>query len=118
MAAYVTQSEVKSLWKNSLKRMINECRTNKKVPEGLVELIKHNLFAKYVSYNAALDDIEIGVNESKQRAKTYPTIKIYNFPLNEVEDKLIAASQTTRGDLEFYARVLRGKDLNSRMVLL
>ena len=118
MTAYITQSEVKSLWKSSLRRMISECRTDKKVPEGLVELIRHNLFAKYVSYNAALDKLEIGVNESRQRTTTYPTIKIYSFPLNDVENKLLAIYQPGRGDLEFYAKILKGKDLNGRMVVL
>lgn len=117
MAAYVTQSEVKSLWNSSLKKMIGECRTDKKVPGELVELLKHNLYARYACYNAALDQIEIGVNESKHRAKTYPTIKIYSFPLDEVEEKLSASYKPGKGDLEFYARILKGKDSDGRMVV-
>lgn len=118
MATYVTQNEVKFLWNSSVKKMISECRTNKKVPERLVELIKHNLYAKYVSYNAELDNLEIGVNESRQRAANYPAIKVYSFPLQEVKDKLKASFQSERGDLEFYAKVLKGTDSNGRVVVL
>ncbi|MCX2836795.1 hypothetical protein OQ279_01410 [Salinimicrobium sp. MT39] len=115
---YVTQNEMRSLWKISLGKMIESCRVNKSLPGGLVELIKHNLFAKYASYNAHLEKIEIGVNESKQRAASYPEITVYQFPLDELEDKLTASFQTTRGDLEFYARVFKGKEFNDNIFLL
>lgn len=118
MAAYVTQGEVKSLWNSSLKNMIRECRTQKRIPEDLVELIRHNLYAKYVCYDAAQEKLEIGVNESKQRATTYPTIKVYSFPLNEVEKRLEASYQTKRGDLEFYAKIFKGKRLDDRISIL
>lgn len=115
---YVTQSEMRSLWKSSLENMVKECRFNKRIPAGLLELIKHNLFAKYASYDADLDQIEIGVNESQQRATTYPTIRVYVFPLDELERRLGASRQNKRGDLEFYARILKGKDLSGNVFLL
>ncbi len=118
MAAYVSKGEVRSLWKSSLEKMIEECRINKKVPEGLVELIKHNLYAKYVSYNVAGEKLEIGVNESRQRTTSYPTIKVYSFSLNEVEDRLLASYQPTRGDFEFYAKLFKGRRLDDRMSIL
>ncbi|WP_029036709.1 hypothetical protein [Salinimicrobium xinjiangense] len=118
MAAYVTQSEVNALWKSSLKLMIRECRTTKKVPEALVEIIKHNLYAKYVCYNAAMEHIEIGINESQQSAKTYPTIQVYSFPLTEIANRLTASYKSKRGDLEFYAKVFQGKRLDDRMSIL
>ena len=118
MAAFVTSSEMKSLWKPSLRNMIRECRRNQKAPEGLVELIKHNLFAKYVAYDAATKQIEIGVNESAHRAKTYPTIKVYTIPLHELEQKLETSYKPKRYDMEFYAKILTGKDLNEKVWVL
>jgi hypothetical protein len=118
MAVFVTRSEMKSLWKPSLGRMIRECRMNKKAPEALVELIKHNLYAKYVSYDAATEMVEIGVNESVNRAKTYPTIQVYMFPLHELEQKLKTSYKSKRYDMEFYAKILTGKDLNDQVLVL
>ncbi|WP_029034131.1 hypothetical protein [Salinimicrobium terrae] len=118
MTTYVTKGEIRFLWKTSLNIMIAECRINKKVPEGLIELIKHNLYVKYVCYNPATDSIEIGVNESMQRTATYPIIKVYQFPLNEVEDRLKDSYQTKRGDLEFYAKIFKGKSSENRMFVL
>lgn len=118
MAAYVTQNEVMTLWKTCLEAMIRECRTQKKIPAGLVELIKHNLFARYVSYDATLETVEIGVNESKHRTPTYPTIKVYRFPLNEVGERLLANYEPQKRDLEFYARIFKGAKLNKRMMLI
>jgi hypothetical protein len=115
---YVSQNDMRSLWKTSLGKMIESCRVNKNLPEGLVELIKHNLFAKYASYNAHLDKIEIGVNESKQSVASYPEITVYNFPLDELEGKLTASFQTTRRDLEFYARIFKGKEFNDYIFVL
>ncbi len=118
MAAYVTQNEMISLWETSLESMISECKTSKKVPDSLIELIKHNLFAKYVCYNPAEQQIEIGVNESLQASKTYPTIKIYYFTLEEIEKTLLDSKKSKRGDQEFYAKVLKGRNAYDSMVFL
>ena len=118
MAAYITQSEVRSLWESSVKTLLRKCRSDRKIPEGLVELIKHNFYAKYVYYNPEQEYIEIGVNESKQRAVSYPTIRVYCFSVDEVEDRLLASFQSNRVDLEFYAKILQGKNLNSSLHVL
>ena len=118
MAAVVTRSEMKTLWKSSVKSMIMECRMNKKAPEGLVELIRHNLFAKYVSYNPTTEQIEIGVNEALQPARTYPTITVSHIPLGQLEQRLKASYKPKRIDMEFYAKILTGKDLNDQVLVL
>ncbi|WP_324720820.1 hypothetical protein [Salinimicrobium sp. HB62] len=118
MAVFVTRSEMKSLWKPSLGSMIRECKRNRKAPHGLVELIRHNLYAEYVSYDAGTEVYEIGVNESINRAKTYPTIKVYTFSLHELEQKLKTSYKSTRYDLEFYAKILTGKDLSDQVLVL
>ena len=118
MTTYVTQSEVRSLWGSSLERMITECRSNRKVPEGLLELIKHNLFAKYASYDADLDQIEIGVNESKQRTQSYPVISVYKLSLDEVVSSLTNSCQAGRRDMEFYARILKGQNSGTNVFVL
>lgn len=118
MAAFVTRDEMKSLWKTSLERMICDCRMDKKAPEGLVQLIKHNLYAKFVSYDPATDRIEIGVNECLHPAKTYPTIRVSNFPLHELKQKLRTSHKPKRNDMEFYAKVLTGKDLSDQVFVL
>lgn len=118
MAAFVTRSEVKSLWKPSVKKMIRECKTRQKAPAGLVELIKHNLYAKYVSYDTTGEQIEIGVNESLQPAASYPTLSVYNIPLNELEQKLRASYKPGRNDVEFYAKILTQKSLKAQVLIV
>lgn len=118
METFVTRSEIKSLWRPVFKKMIRECRMNKKAPDGLVELIKHNFFAKYASYEANTEMAEIGVNESVVGAKTYPAIKIYTVPLHELEQKLNASSKLKPSDMEFYAKILTGKKLNEKVLVL
>ncbi|UZH54097.1 hypothetical protein JRG66_08785 [Salinimicrobium tongyeongense] len=115
---FVTQNEMRLLWKTSLERMIADCRASKKLPGGLLELIKHNLFAKYAAYNPQFDDIEIGVNECKHSTTSYADIRIYQFPLDELEERLTASFKTKRGDLEFYARVFKGKEFNDKILVL
>ena len=118
MPIFSTQSEIESLWKSLLKPMISTCRSEKKVPEELVELIKHNFYAKYVYYDSEKDTLEIGVNEAKQRAVTYPSIEVYHFPLNEVENLIMASFQPNNWDLEFYAKILQGKRSEDRMIII
>lgn len=118
MAAFVTQNELTALFKSSLKDMIRECRTTKKAPERLQELVKHNFFAKYVVYNNAQESIEFGVNESKRRAVMYPTIEVYHLPLHVLEEKLKSSMQTTRRDQEFYAEIFRRKQPDEGIILM
>jgi plasmid rolling circle replication initiator protein Rep len=118
MAAFVTQNELTVLFRSSLKDMIQQCRTSKKAPKKLVELVKHNLFAKYVVYNDAQESMEFGVNESTGRAAMYPTIKIYDLPLNALEKKLESSMQPNRRDQEFYAKLFSGKQPDEGIMLM
>ena len=117
MAAFFTHSEMNSLWQLSIGNMIKECRTNKKAPEGLVKIIKHNLYAKYVSYDAATEMIEIGVNESEHRSGSYPTITVYTMALHDLENKLKASYKSNRYDMEFYAKIFTGKDPEDQIMV-
>lgn len=118
MAVYLTHTEFSSLWKPSLEKMIRDCKTQKKIPQPLVKLVKHNLYAKYVNYDPATAEIEIGVNESSKPAETYATIQVYSFPLDELENKLVATCRSERGDIEFYAKTLTGRDSKEPIVIL
>lgn len=118
MATYLTQSDVNSLLKTSMEKMISECRSTKHVPGELVELIKHNLYAKYVTYDTTKDYIEIGVNESKIPTTTYTTIKVSSFPLNEIWERLMTGYKQKPGDLEFYTKILEGKYSNDTRIQL
>ena len=55
--------------------------------------------------------IEIGINQSKVRSRTYPQITEYSFPVNEVGEWLYSSFKDGKGDLEFYGSLMNS---NSR----
>lgn len=120
MATYLSTRELRSLLGASIKQYVEECLAKQQIPEELVELIKHNFYAKYVHYNKEFNTIEIGVNESKTRATAYPEIKVISFPIEETSKWVDATFIEGKGDLEFYAKIISRNDeeLPREVVLL
>lgn len=103
---YLKEGEIKSSLGSLVKYYVQECVETQEIPQQLVELIKHNFFAKYVTYNKLEKTIEIGINESKHRSLTYPHIKVYSFPLEKTSEWIDSSFKTGRGDLEFYGQLI------------
>ncbi|WP_373056624.1 hypothetical protein [Zunongwangia sp. H14] len=112
MLAYLEEGEIKESLKNLIKNYIKECEESNELSQNFIELVKHNFLAKYVYYNPEKKMVEIGINRSKSR-KSYPKIQVYNFPLERAPDWLGEKFKTARGDLEFYASLIKRNNFSA-----
>lgn len=111
MSIYFKSKEMENSFKALVNLYVQECKRNGEIPESFAELIKHNFLAKYVFYNKTEKSIEIGINESKFRSRTYPQIKEYSYPVDEAKAWLFDSFKDGKGDLEFYGSLINN---NSR----
>lgn len=108
MTAYYNQTEIIAAMNQLVSDYLNECRQCEELPEGFVELIKHNFLAKFVCFNRDTKSIEIGVEESSPDA-LYPEIKVYKYPLNSNRRWVEKSFKSGKNDLAFYGRLLNKK---------
>lgn len=109
MVAYYNQRQIKTEMKALIQDYLKSCYNCEELPADLVDLIKHNFLAKYVSYNSELHSIEIGVEVSDKPSSliSYPQIKVYQFPIDDKKNKWLKKSlKTSKTDLAFYGRLL------------
>ncbi|WP_081211911.1 hypothetical protein [Salegentibacter sediminis] len=117
MASYLNENEIKSSLRQLVKQYIEECEDCGSLPEEFISLIKHNFLAKYVYYNKEKKHIEIGIDESYS-PETYPEIKVYKFPVKKASDWLDKSFRNTRGDMEFYGKLLNRNEILSSSELI
>ncbi len=91
---------------------VNDCLKTGKLSTDFVELIRHNFYAKYVHYNDANEMIEMGINESRDRATYYPKINVYSYPVNKAGEWLGTSFKKDPFDLDFYDSLLNKKKIN------
>ena len=91
---------------------VNDCLKFGKPAPDFVELIRHNFYAKYVHYNDANEMIEMGINESRDRATYYPKINVYSYPVNKAGEWLGTSFKKDPFDLDFYDSLLNKKKIN------
>ena len=112
MVAYYNQNEIKVAMSALIQEYLKTCKNCEELPEDFVDLIKHNFLAKYVSYNAKTNSIEIGIEQSNGSSlSAYPKIKVFNYPLTEKKnDWLDKSFKTSKPDLAFYGRLLNKRN--------
>ena len=108
MTAYYKQTEIIAAMNQLVKDYMKECKECNELPEGFVELLKHNFLAKYVCFNEATQSIEIGVEDTSSDG-LYPEIKSYKFPLNSKKRWIEKSFKTGKNDLAFYGKLLNRK---------
>ena len=120
MAMYLTEKEIKKLMESSVKTFVRESIEHEKISEDLMELLKHNFYAKYAIYDREKRQIEIGVNETKRNSMTYPNIRLYSYPVDKASEWITKSLHWQRHDLEFYAKILSRKNdmLGEEIVVL
>lgn len=84
---------------------IKECKKCDELPEGFVELIKHNFLAKFVCYDKDTKTIEIGVEEASEDG-LYPNIKVMKYPLSAKKNWVKKSFKDGKNDLTFYGHLL------------
>ncbi|WP_037315894.1 hypothetical protein [Salegentibacter sp. Hel_I_6] len=121
MASYLntlSTNEIRVSLRQLVKQYVEECETCQALPEEFISLIKHNFLAKYVYYNKAKRQIEIGIDESES-PETYPEIKVYKIPVDKASKWLDKSFKSQQNDLEFYGKLLnRNEIFNSSDVVL
>lgn len=119
MATYLKEDEIRSILDQLIDKYSKECQRSSRLHPDLIDLIKHNFFAKYVDYDSATEMVEIGINESKERNPGYPDIKVYHYALSEISQWLGDRFRNSSFDLEFYAKIIsRDRSSDSDVVVL
>jgi len=109
MVAYYNQKEIKNAIKDLMQDYLKTCTSCEELPEDFIDLIKHNFLAKYVSYNAVTNSIEIGIEDANEPSSltAYPQIKVYTYPISDKKNKWLDKSfKKSKPDLAFYGRLL------------
>lgn len=104
MTTYYKQTEIKAAIDQLADDYLKECKRCEELPEGFVELIKHNFLAKFVCYNRDTKTIEIGVEDYSGDA-LYPKIKILEYSLNS-RNWVKNSFKNNKNDLYFYGQLL------------
>lgn len=114
MTTYYKQAELKAAMDQLVEDYMQECKKCDELPEGFVELLKHNFLAKFVCYDSATKTIEIGVEDNSPDA-LYPRIKVHKYSM-EKKNWVKNSFRTERNDLIFYGSLLNrnrpGKDVD------
>lgn len=119
MATYLKEEEIKSLLKGLIEKYVEESKVSGKLVPDFIELIKHNFYAKYVHYDPVSELIEIGINESKERATGYPDIKVYHYDISESGKWIGENFRNKNFDLEFYAKLIsQDQDTDSEIIVI
>lgn len=119
MATYLKEEEIKVTLEKLIEKYTEECQKTGRLHPDLIELIKHDFFAKYVHFDSTTEMVEIGINESKERTPGYPEIKVYHYSLSETRQWLGERFKNSTFDLEFYAKIIsRDQASDSDVVLL
>ena len=117
MTTYYKQTEIQTAIDQLVEECLTECKRCEELPEGFVELIKHNFLAKFVCYNKDTKTIEIGVEDNSPDA-LYPKIKVYNYSLNS-RNWVKKSFKSDKNDLHFYGQLLnRNKSSRDAEVVL
>lgn len=104
MTTYYKQTEIKTALDQLVEDYLAECKRCNELPEGFVELIKHNFLAKYVCYNKETKTIEIGVEENSSD-ELYPEIRVYKYSLN-AKNWVKKSFKNHKNDLQFYGKLI------------
>lgn len=104
MTTYYKQTEIKAAIDQLADDFLKECKRCEELPEGFVDLIKHNFLAKFVCYDKETKTIEIGVEDNSPDA-LYPKIKVYKYSLNS-KTWIRDSFKNDLNDLHFYGRLL------------
>lgn len=112
MTTYYKQSELKAAMDQLVEDYMRECEKCDELPDGFVELLKHNFLAKFVCYDKDTKTIEIGVEDNSPDA-LYPRIRVHKYSLNK-KNWVKKSFRTDRNDLMFYSTLINrnraGKD--------
>ncbi len=119
MATYLTEEEIRVKLDRLINKFVEECRSTCMLHPDFIELVKHNLYAKYVYYDETTGMVEIGINESRDRSPGYPDIKVYHYSLSEAKQWLGQHFRNTKFDLEFYASLIsKDQDSDADIIVL
>lgn len=111
MTTYYNKGEIYNSMKLLVRECLQECRDCKELPVELIDLLKHNFLAKFVHYNAATNNIEIGIEDIKSNSVSYPEITVYSYPLNGNQKWVDKSLKKDNNDMVFYSQLLNRKNL-------
>jgi len=115
MTTYFIKSEIESSIKKITADYVKDCINNKRISEDFLDLIKYNFSAKYVSYNNAENEIEIGVEDANPETSHYPIIKVVTFLITRKRNQWLEESfKNETNDLVFYGRLINRKKYNHK----
>lgn len=110
MTTYFNKSEIETSIKLIASDYLKDCIKSEKLSENLVDLLKYNFSAKFVSYNTNSKNIEIGVEDSQEQSSHYPVINVISYPLASKNDKWLEKSFKNQiNDLVFYGKLINRK---------
>ncbi|MFD1095100.1 hypothetical protein [Salegentibacter chungangensis] len=112
MSSYLNTQEIKRSLQVLVKQYVEECVNCQELPQDFIDLIKHNFLAKFVYYNKAKKQIEIGIEDQESDAP-YPEIKTYSFPVDKAANWLDQSFRNDDCDLKFYGKLLNRNELIS-----
>lgn len=111
MTTYYNKGEIYNSVKLLVRECLQECRDCKKIPLELIDLLKHNFLAKFVHYNSATNNIEIGIEENKSNPDSYSEIAIYSYSLDGNQKWVDKSFKKDNNDMVFYGQLLNRKNL-------
>ena len=114
MISYQSKNDIQNQVVNLLPHQIEECRECDKLPEPLVELIKHNYQATFVCYDKKSNCIEVGIENEKENSP-YPEIQVQKIPLKKAVAQLGKTFRSSDSDLKFYGKILASYGSSSRV---
>lgn len=106
MVAYLKSEEVTHALKKLVHHYVEDCKKNEELSQDFIELIKHNYYAKFAYYNKKKEVIEVGINETRDRGATYPTINIYSFPIDKTDEWLVNSFKSDSFHIAYYSQLL------------
>ena len=110
MTTYFNKSEIENSIKTIASDYLKDCIQCDKISEDVVDLIKYNFSAKYVSFNNTDKQIEIGVEDTSETYSLYPSINVIFFPITDQNNAWLDKSfKNQMNDLVFYGRLINRK---------
>lgn len=110
MTTYFKKSEIETSINLIASDYLQDCIKNDRLSENLVDLLKYNFSAKFVSFNIETKNIEIGVEDSQSVASHYPVINVISFPIAKKNNKWLEKSFKKQiNDLVFYGKLINRK---------
>ncbi len=115
MTTYFNKSEIEASIKSIAANQLKECVECEKLSEDFIDLLKYNFSAKYVSYDTSKKLIEIGVEDTAEKATHYPVINVLSYPVSNSKNMWLDNSfKNKMSDLVFYGRLINRKKYSHR----